>query len=376
MRQQELLKYIQSPELLNHSHISELEKLVEQFPYFQPAYLLLSIASKQHDSVVFQKYFKQTAIICPNRRQLYALLHREPVKATEVKLSETESLLATTPEHKKTTTPLDEQVTVKPVQEENINNAVQQPVDENTERLRLIEERLAEIEKQKVVSEVPVSESEPKPEIPLANPELKETSAQEEKTVLSPEELNTELQTIKRSAEYIVENEIEKSVVNAFVEKEVLKTHTAGQKEEPFTEGSFNQWLQFFGHIKQAPVSPVSSVENNSNREQTAKTEKPQLPVQKNKEERAKKMEIIDKIIEKNPSHIRLDPAKAKIYSADKNAKDSLLESEHLVTETLAKIYALQGNINKAIRAYEILSLKYPNKSVYFASLIKELKKN
>lgn len=374
MRQQELLKYIQSPDLLNRSHISELEKLVEQFPYFQPAYLLLSIASKQHDSVVFQKYFKQTAIICPNRRQLYALLHREPVKATEVKLAETESLLATATEHKKTTALLDEQVIVQPAQVEKINNAVQQPVDENTERLRLIEERLAEIEKQKVISEVPVSE--PERETTPANPELKETSVQEEKTVLSSEELNTELQTIKRSAEYIVENEIEKSVVNAFVEKEVLKTHTAGQKEEPFTEGSFNQWLQFFGHIKQTPVSPLSSVENNSNKEQTVKTEKPQLPVQKNKEERAKKMEIIDKIIEKNPSHIRLDPAKAKIYSADKNAKDSLLESEHLVTETLAKIYALQGNVNKAIRAYEILSLKYPNKSVYFASLIKELKKN
>ncbi|MDI9340899.1 MAG: hypothetical protein QM534_10060 [Sediminibacterium sp.] len=374
MRQQELLKYIQSPELLNRSHISELEKLVEQFPYFQPAYLLLSIASKQHDSLVFQKYFKQTAIICPNRRQLYALLHREPVKATEVKLSETESLLATATEHKKTTALLDEQVIAQPAQVEKINNAVQQPVDENTERLRLIEERLAEIEKQKVISEVPVPE--PERETTPANPELKETSVQEEKTVLSSEELNTELQTIKRSAEYIIENEIEKSVVNAFVEKEVLKTHTAGQKEEPFTEGSFNQWLQFFGHIKQAPVSPLNSVENNSNKEQTAKTEKPQPPVQKNKEERAKKMEIIDKIIEKNPSHIRLDPAKAKIYSADKNAKDSLLESEHLVTETLAKIYALQGNINKAIRAYEILSLKYPNKSVYFASLIKELKKN
>jgi len=51
-----------------------------------------------------------------------------------------------------------------------------------------------------------------------------------------------------------------------------------------------------------------------------------------------------------------------------------LLEHEHLVTETLAKIYALQGNVNKAIRAYEILSLRFPQKSAYFATLIKKLK--
>jgi hypothetical protein len=57
-------------------------------------------------------------------------------------------------------------------------------------------------------------------------------------------------------------------------------------------------------------------------------------------------------------------------------AKESLIENEHLVTETLAKIYALQGSVNKAVRAYEILSLKFPQKSAYFASLIQKLKNN
>ena len=65
-----------------------------------------------------------------------------------------------------------------------------------------------------------------------------------------------------------------------------------------------------------------------------------------------------------------------KFYVPDTKAKESLLDNEHLVTETLAKIYALQGNTGKAIRAYQILSLKFPQKSVYFASLIKKLKNN
>ena len=43
------------------------------------------------------------------------------------------------------------------------------------------------------------------------------------------------------------------------------------------------------------------------------------------------------------------------------------------MTETLAKIYEEQKNYDKAIRAYRILSLKYPEKSAYFARQIKTL---
>ena len=86
------------------------------------------------------------------------------------------------------------------------------------------------------------------------------------------------------------------------------------------------------------------------------------------------KKELIDKIIESDPGRIKL--GNNKFFTPAIDAKQSLLENEHLVTETLAKIYALQGNISKAIRAYEILSLKFPQKSVYFASLIEKLKNN
>ena len=79
--------------------------------------------------------------------------------------------------------------------------------------------------------------------------------------------------------------------------------------------------------------------------------------------------------IEKSPGLIR-QKEDQKFFAPDIKAKESLIENEHLVTETLARIYALQGNINKAIRAYEILSLKFPQKSAYFATLIQKLKNN
>ena len=57
----------------------------------------------------------------------------------------------------------------------------------------------------------------------------------------------------------------------------------------------------------------------------------------------------------------------------------SVAENDELITETLAAIYYQQKNYEKAQEAYQKLSLKYPEKSVYFASRIKEievLKKN
>ena len=48
-------------------------------------------------------------------------------------------------------------------------------------------------------------------------------------------------------------------------------------------------------------------------------------------------------------------------------------ENEDLVTETMAKLYAKQGQIGRARKAFKLLALKYPDKSVYFAAQLKKL---
>jgi tetratricopeptide (TPR) repeat protein len=79
---------------------------------------------------------------------------------------------------------------------------------------------------------------------------------------------------------------------------------------------------------------------------------------------------IIEQFIQQEP---RITPMKA--YNNPVNmARKSVQESDELVTETLAAIYAQQGNFEKAISFYEKLSLKNPEKSAYFAALIKDLK--
>jgi len=83
------------------------------------------------------------------------------------------------------------------------------------------------------------------------------------------------------------------------------------------------------------------------------------------------KSEIIEKFIKTEP---RISaPSKAEFYSPVSMAKKSVTDSEEIVTETLAKIYAAQGNFVKAKRIYIKLSLLYPEKNSYFAALIENL---
>ena len=46
----------------------------------------------------------------------------------------------------------------------------------------------------------------------------------------------------------------------------------------------------------------------------------------------------------------------------------------YIMTETLAKVYLEQKKYDKAIQAYEILILKYPEKSSIFANRIQDIK--
>ncbi|MBN1116736.1 MAG: hypothetical protein JXA77_06010 [Bacteroidales bacterium] len=88
-------------------------------------------------------------------------------------------------------------------------------------------------------------------------------------------------------------------------------------------------------------------------------------------ESQKKNNELINKFIQTNP---KIVPTAEKIEIKD-ISEDSVKENEHLITDTLAGIYVKQGNYAKAIFAYEKLSLKYPEKSTYFAGQIAEIKK-
>ncbi|KPK87603.1 MAG: hypothetical protein AMS27_02135 [Bacteroides sp. SM23_62_1] len=86
---------------------------------------------------------------------------------------------------------------------------------------------------------------------------------------------------------------------------------------------------------------------------------------------RMKENELIDKFIKAQPSII---PQKDKSEDQEDISEAFLITDDHLMTETLAEIYVKQGYYTRAIHAYEKLSLKYPEKSSYFATQINKIR--
>ncbi|MFV8393889.1 tetratricopeptide repeat protein [Flavobacterium sp. LB2P6] len=87
-------------------------------------------------------------------------------------------------------------------------------------------------------------------------------------------------------------------------------------------------------------------------------------------DDKRKKLELINKFIEASP---KISPVKHGVASTatfDLNATDN----SFLMTETLARVYLEQKKYQKAIQAYEILILKYPEKSSFFADRISDIK--
>jgi hypothetical protein len=116
---------------------------------------------------------------------------------------------------------------------------------------------------------------------------------------------------------------------------------------------SFQEWLQ------------LSRAEPINRADEETKTQPEPID-----EEKRKKLDLINKFIETSP---KISPVKHGVASSvtlDLNAADN----SYLMTETLARVYLEQKKYQKAIQAYEILILKYPEKSSFFADRITDIK--
>lgn len=132
----------------------------------------------------------------------------------------------------------------------------------------------------------------------------------------------------------------------------------------------FTDWLDQAGS-EDLPSLPAPSVPTEPSvmdwlrAEGPAEPARPQAPVPPG--DSAK--DIVDRFIQGTMPA----PAKKVEFFTPQQAAKRSLEDDGLVSETLARIHAKQGNITKAIEAYQRLALKHPEKSAYFAALSKAL---
>ena len=154
-------------------------------------------------------------------------------------------------------------------------------------------------------------------------------------------------------------NNLEKSILDSILNSETEKIVEKLEIGKPleFSQNekhSFQEWLQI-SRIKPIIRAEIHQIE----------------PIfEENNSEKLKKSELIDKFIESSPKIPKIDK-NAVISSVYEPKNDS---NSYLMTETLAKVYLEQKKYDKAIQAYEILILKYPEKSSIFAIRIQDIK--
>jgi hypothetical protein len=95
------------------------------------------------------------------------------------------------------------------------------------------------------------------------------------------------------------------------------------------------------------------------------------LNVEKNNSNK-KQVENIDNLLESLSERNKKRNLKSseQFFSPIEAAKLSLIDNDELVTETLAEIHIKQGNYPKAIKIYQQLMLKNPEKKAFFAGRI------
>lgn len=292
MNSSELTYLLNKPNAINDKHTLALERIVDEFPYFQSSRALHLKGLYNQDSFKYNQALRITAAYTTDRSILFDFITSGNfVTLQKTFLEEKEAVINSI-----------------------IVNESELVVQNKTEPT--IEKALETIDK--LEQSILTSIKEATPEIISENTKQEETSQNE-----------TGFESIEEKLE--------------------IGKPLDFSKEE---KHSFQEWLQL------ASLNPI-------NRESTPieeKTEEKDL-------EKKKKLEIIDKFIEANPkiSPIKTEPTPIILQQTEG-------DTSYLMTETLAKVYLEQKKYQKAIQAYEILILKYPEKSSLFADRISDIK--
>lgn len=131
---------------------------------------------------------------------------------------------------------------------------------------------------------------------------------------------------------------------------------------QPITLGFF-EWLENLNMRRKNNTSADISVSEITRQEKNATDVGQKTP-----------SEIIEQFILSEPRITQ--PEKHAFFSPSMMAKKSVEDQNEIVSETLAKVHADQGNFQKAIEIYRQLILLYPEKNTYFAAFIEKLTNN
>ena len=357
--------------------IPGIRELINLYPWFHSAHLVLLKALKESSDVRFDSQLHESAIYVADRSMLYSYLY-----VAEPKVQKPEPAVPS----ESVTEP--ENITVPP-DAENLSSATESaPLDE-------AQLKTTESQAEKDIPGEPETMAKNEITEPVPGNENDHVISETDFSTRTREDLISEIEarlrelagvvvqtdTDQRPAEPIAENKsgdagqllkspapediaalqeanilTEQPQVLEIVPETVLEEESHIEMEEPVKVAD-DDLLELAGDdFSEADEEYVIDVNALKSSEQEGLTQS----------------DLIDRFIETSPRIQRMEPSK------DENVVDLSVDSVEtkntFITETLARIYISQGYYSKAINIYEKLALQYPEKSAYFASRIEKIK--
>ncbi len=309
--------YLKDDLALKKANSSDLETLVAKYPFCGFLQLLYCKYLQLNNDIKLEQQIERCALIVNDRKKMYTVLFQEKlheqIKEQEQNFEQSKKVISNITEeiNSENSKPKDNVELIDIKKEENKSSSTTKKTEDDYSTKVTEKDKSIETDK-KVVDQ---KESVKKNKLQ----ELEENILQE---------------AIRSSIQIDINDYIKKDKIDSLDKKEVISLEpdiSLHKKEIPNEPRAFISWFD-------------NSDTNKSNKKNS------------------------------NTNTKRATPEKPEEISPNEMAKLSLVSNTKFVTETLATIYAKQGQINKAIEIYEQLSLKNPEKKTFFASRVRFLK--
>lgn len=355
--------FLADPALLDHESLPAMEQLAREMPYFQIAQMMLVANMRKTESIRYNSQLKIAAAYAGDRGILRKLMHR--VSESAVTLKENAS-------------------SIPHIESAHAEKTVETEVAEMPVQAEVIPESFIEIP----LEDIHASDAE-SPDVEMPD-EGKVQFSVESKSLPTPDDEEAHLRHLqqivaRRLAEIALgardkpseesspaDEDSPKDIVDsALAATAEIEDHGAQLHEDaerrPQDEGKFPDDLLLAGmemntydlEMEIGRGDYPDSQDRSSVRGFTLSS--------------SGNSELIDKFIRNQP---RISQPKKDFFNPVDKAKQSSVDHEEIVSETLARIQLQQGNPEKAIKIYRKLSLNNPEKSAYFAAQIEKIQEN